>query len=335
MTRDRYDIAVLTVIQVEGEILSHWLKVAPASRIRRDGRIFHTANVFSEIHQRNLRVVVGCIGRASQADAALAAQFMFREFDPAVAVLCGIAAGLRGKVRIGDVVWSRQIVDLSQKVAQAGGYSERPGGALLHPLTQQMMANRRTDPALFLPGFAVRNGITIVPPAGKEAEYAEHVADAPTTHDAAIASADVLLRDGTMFRELLQLNQSIRAAEMEAGGFVKACQDGAKPRPWLVVRGISDFGDDFKDDAFHVLAAHSAAAFVSQFVRLAADIDLVRPQRARRSTVAQVQPSVGQTAGSNISSVSVSVAVTGVSSGIAAGSDTAGLRADFERARRD
>jgi hypothetical protein len=149
-----------------------------------------------------------------------------------------------------------------------------------------MLAHYQVHQGLFVKGFAGRCHCTIRVPLGEEMQYEAHVADAPSVHDAAIASADVLQRDQDMFAEMLNTHQQIRAAEMEAGGFVKGCQDGKSSRPWLVVRGISDFGDLFKNDNFHHLAAHSAAAYTADFLKRGADIDLADPKGARRRAAA-------------------------------------------------
>ena len=283
MPKGRYDVAVITVIPAELAAVRYHLGIAEgAVRIYRGTRIFREATVFSTVHQRSLRVIVGCIGRASQADAALETATICREFDPALVILCGIAAGVRDKVRIGDVVIAREIVDLSLKVAEGGEYRERPSGARAHPKTVQMLAQFQPTDGLFAKSFAERCDLRITIPPGEEGIYRAHVTDGPSVHDAAIGSEDVLQRDQTMFAKMLETHQQIRAAEMEAGGFVKGCQDGEHSRPWLVVRGISDFGDTFKNDNFHHLAAHSAAAFTTDFLKRGADIMLADPKRARR-----------------------------------------------------
>ena len=79
--------------------------------------------------------------------------------------------------------------------------------------------------------------------------------------------------------ELAELNQQhdlIRAGEMEGYGFATACVDRVPPKPWLIVRGISDYGDADKDnlkddtqpkkDEYHQAAANSALTFVKVFL---------------------------------------------------------------------
>ena len=66
----------------------------------------------------------------------------------------------------------------------------------------------------------------------------------------------------------------IEVGEMEAAGFVEACRPGDVQ--WLVVRGISDFGDTLKNDAFHDLAARAAATVLVDFLTHGLELDLPR-----------------------------------------------------------
>ncbi len=67
----------------------------------------------------------------------------------------------------------------------------------------------------------------------------------------------------------------IEAGEMEAIGFWTACtRQGVR---WLVVRGISDFGDELKDDRFHVLASAAAAAVTADFIERGLQFPAMRP----------------------------------------------------------
>src|SRR5207249_1098766 len=78
-------------------------------------------------------------------------------------------------------------------------------------------------------------------------------------------------------------NGKIAAGEMEAAGFATACDK--HKTDWLVVRGISDFGDKFKTSAFFVFAAKSAAVVLCDLIRHALCLDYDRPQTVDRIAV--------------------------------------------------
>jgi nucleoside phosphorylase len=64
-----------------------------------------------------------------------------------------------------------------------------------------------------------------------------------------------------------QYHQEVLAAEMEGSGFARACREHAVP--WLVFRGISDFGDANKSKLgdWKATAALSAATAVVAFLK--------------------------------------------------------------------
>jgi nucleoside phosphorylase len=61
------------------------------------------------------------------------------------------------------------------------------------------------------------------------------------------------------------MHGKVEAGEMEAAGLATACRRGNVD--WLVVRGISDFGDTLKSDQFHTLASHAAASVAVDFIQ--------------------------------------------------------------------
>ncbi len=81
----------------------------------------------------------------------------------------------------------------------------------------------------------------------------------PQVHRGLIGSADHLVRDPKL-RDSLAEQHGLLAVEMEVAGIaVAATRRGAQ---WYVVRGISDYCDDDKNDAWHNYASLAAAAYV-------------------------------------------------------------------------
>jgi nucleoside phosphorylase len=112
--------------------------------------------------------------------------------------------------------------------------------------------------------FLRAGGTFPTPATGKEDEYRQHVASVVETRIGTIASGEKLLRDPSKLHTLRSgMHGKTEVGEMEAAGLVEACRRGSVP--WLVIRGISDFGDELKDDRFHELAARAAAATLADF----------------------------------------------------------------------
>ena len=273
----RADIAVITVIPVEFHAAVKALGIDLRNRTRQDGVIYYTGTIYSNLFHRDLRIVLMCIGEASQANAGAAASRLIPLYRPALAVLLGIAAGWRGKIRIGDVVVPRDVADLSVRLQMPDGSKPRPQIRPLSAPVKNMMPGFLLDETAYHGACGELFGTAITPPAGQEAEFAQHVTFAPKVSDGMVGSQDALLRDPEAFARMSETHDQIRIADMESGGFVKACEGIHPPQPWLVVRGVSDFGDQLKNDHFHRLAATAAAAWLRAFLTDGFDLENIRP----------------------------------------------------------
>src|SRR5207244_3300179 len=101
---------------------------------------------------------------------------------------------------------------------------------------------------------------------------------APEVKDNPIGTADLLIRDPQIFDKYGAVHHGVSGSEMEAGGCIKACDYRANRKPWMVIRGVSDFGDEFKNDQFHHLASSAAASCLKLFLEEGFDSSLVRPR---------------------------------------------------------
>lgn len=250
----------------------------------RQGSQYWIAQTPNRLLDRSLRVAIHAIGNAGQASASAAATWMRNEFHPATLILAGIAAGRRGLVKIGDVVLARAVVDYTHEVATKGRRLPRPTiSPMPHPM-RQMLAGFDFDPGHYhravLKLFGGAPSLPFDASASFQSDFTKHVRLDPAVTDAEIASADLLLRDKEVLERLgEQLHQGIRIGEMEAGGFVEACSRDVIPTCWLVARGISDFGDDFKSDDFHRWASCAVAAWVRHFLEDGFNLATALPSR--------------------------------------------------------
>jgi len=279
-TPSRFDAAILTVIPVEFRAVAKAFNIDFQQRTRNDGSIFYKTTAYSRLLGRGLRIIVGCVDAPSQANAGVMATCMIKEFDPALIILLGIGAGMRGKLKIGDIIVPRQVADMSVAVATPDGRKARPDiKSPPHPV-MQMMHGFSFSEAAYHDRCRELFGPALIPTVDQEADFAKHVTFEPHVADNVLASEDLLIRDPNEFYRLIATHEGIRAADMEAGGFIKACETGLHLRPWLIVRGISDFGDSFKNDNFHRLAACAAAAWIGFFLEDGFDLVSLRPDEA-------------------------------------------------------
>jgi nucleoside phosphorylase len=276
MSKGVADVAILTVIPAELHAALAVFDIPETSR-QKDGigTVSYHGQIFSKLGNRSLSVAIGCIGMARNPSAAAAAAEFIQRHQPRVFFLLGIAAGLRGRVKIGEVLFSDRVVAYESSAFMREGertwVEPRPDiDRISHAMSQDLITYR-PDP-MRIARNVHRLGIqTPTPLLPQEAEFQEHVTRVPSSRIATIASGEKLLRDPEELHSIrTRLHGKVEAGEMEAAGVVAACT--RRGVPWLVVRGISDFGDELKNDAFHGYAAGMAAATLADFIEYGLDL---------------------------------------------------------------
>jgi len=91
----------------------------------------------------------------------------------------------------------------------------------------------------------------------------------PEVHLNMIASGEKIVNEELM-EAICSLNDEVRAAEMEGYGFAKACDESEIE--WLVIRGISDFGDREDKENWKTTATVMAASFLKIFLKHASQL---------------------------------------------------------------
>ena len=206
---------------------------------------------------------IATIGAAGNVDAAAATASLLAEFKPKLVVMIGIAAGMRTKVALGDVVISERVVAYEGGALLEGGINQprpemfRPAFAVQQDVTHYLASRDSVKVRL---NRAWRNQGLHFPQSSVAGDVSKDVMPKPAT----IGSGEKLLRDPNKFMTLRELHGKIDTAEMEAAGIFTACFQADVDA--LVIRGISDFGDSTKDNQFHELAAKAAAIVAADMV---------------------------------------------------------------------
>ena len=276
------DIAILTVIPEELKWAKKTFGIVSDKDRRKagSGTIYWHASVLSQIRKCKYDVVLTCIGHAGNYDCAAATSDVINEYKPKIVLLMGIAAGLRQKIKIGEVVLSERVVAYEPGVINTDVdgkevFIPRPDMTRIEHTIEQDVANylasiRLSRISRKFKSKALKGAYPFYAE-GKEEEYRNHVATEPKIKYATMASGEKLLRHPDKLYVLYKSTHGrIEVGEMEAAGLVTACRRHALP--WLVVRGISDFGDSFKNDTFHEFAAKMAAVTTRDFISHGLDL---------------------------------------------------------------
>jgi nucleoside phosphorylase len=288
------DVVILTVIPAELEAARRVLRIDDGSREKApDGTVYFRGAVCSELANRDYAIALTCIGGAGNPGAAAATASAIAKYHPRAVLLMGIAAGIRDKVRIGEVVLSDRVVayEPAALIRTARGTKEQPRPEIdraPHTMIQDVVTYRAEPPRL-REAFVRAGGAVPTAPAGRENEFRAHVASVITARQGTIASGEKLLRDPAKLLAVRELHGKTEAGEMEASGVADGCRRGGVP--WLVIRGISDFGDELKDDRFHAFASCAAAAVLHDFV--AHGLDLGSAEASDAQHPAHAAPWVG------------------------------------------
>ncbi|MDT0498576.1 hypothetical protein RM530_14590 [Algiphilus sp. W345] len=258
------DVLILTALPIELSASLDAFEIddeTPAAKTE-IGQNYFRARVVSATG-KSVICTIASFGTAGNVDAAAATASLLAEFKPKSVVMLGIAAGMRDKCALGDVVISDRIVAYEGAALLAGGdVASRPETFRLGlPIQQDVTLylargdalKRRLDQAWARQGLAL-------PASSQAGVVSNDIRPKPAT----IASGEKLLRDPDKFRQLREIQGKIEVAEMEAVGVFTACQQHGTPA--LIIRGISDYGDETKDNTFHELAAKAAAVATADFV---------------------------------------------------------------------
>lgn len=265
VTQELVDVALVTITAAENSAMRLVLRIgsdAPPTRIGVD--TYWQTTIDSVPFGRRLSVVATSISDQRNAFCAAAVARLLSRYRIRLCVLAGIAGGVKGQVRIGDVVVANEVHDYEgAKMTKKG---ERKRSSWRVPLPAIRPNLEQYDP----------NDTNYASTLNKLLEElrAEKTKDVPVPPGSTltkvygiVSSGEKLVADSSLplFRETY--DDRIKAVDMESFGFAVACE-GSVPAPlWAVFRGISDYGDPNKSDKYQPLAALAAISMAVDFVK--------------------------------------------------------------------
>ena len=258
------DVLVLTALDVELAAAKQAFGIAEDAEHTITENGFHVWKApITKRGGKTASCVVACFAGAGNVDAASVTSMLLGELRPANVMMLGIAAGLRGKCALGEVILAERIVAYEGAALIEGGKIEvRPEITRLNMRVRQdlssYLSNRTTLVSRLTESYRAM-GIEF-----PDQVEAGPVAKGVMPKTATVGSGEKLLRDPEKFLGLREIHGKTEVAEMEGAGLFAACANFGKPV--LMVRGISDFGDSNKDNRFHLLAAQTAAAVTADYI---------------------------------------------------------------------
>lgn len=300
--RQHFDVVVLTILNAEFKAVASALEIDGNSVEHLCEEVpYHTTLIKNKKVQKDLSIAVFCSAFPGNTYIAALTTLIAKELTPSLIVLVGIAAGIKpdttgkGGAKIGCVFMPKEIFDFTMSVEEGTGEveSDKPE----QPERTRHRIKIYEVPASVQRQFSqpdirrvlkIRNEvlmkdnfcITDLPALPNKQQYEslaffeKYVSTGAEFSDKMLASSNALLKDPDVLKRLQTIRGEIRIGDMESAGVAVGCR--FTKTNWMVVRGVSDFGDKDKIDQFHHLASANAAAHLRVFLEELLDIALLR-----------------------------------------------------------
>lgn len=272
--KPRADIAIMTVkipeLYAAKIALDIGLKDDPDKTIR--GYRYWKTILTSKVRDEPLHIVLTMVGRDRRVNCANACRTLFENYEVGLCVLMGIAAGPEKKVALGDVVVAKSVWDYEPMRLEIKQHRKRPeifniDGELRRNIEYYDL-NDKGWPLFFREKLEILKKKRNQTPKEIDENWTSNF------HLNIILSGDKLVANNSLEEKRSEYHEGMRALDMEASGFAPTCEE--KGVPWLVFRGISDFGNpktkDQKDSVtksrkvWQKTAALSAATALINFI---------------------------------------------------------------------
>lgn len=276
------DIGIITIIPTEIKALLSILNVSGNFEHQEYGDVnYLKVEVFSRKMNRNLTIVISFLNKDSgNTECAIATTRFLNDWYPKLMCLVGISAGIKGSVKIGDVIIPNKIHDRTIKAYKNKIYSPRTEGysrsdfisglMKINPLPSDDFTALCNREIAFEINAAMKSARRLGVP---EEDFDGNV----SVHNGSLLSDNTLIRDDAYFDGIREnFDEKCRGADMESAGFIRACLVEQGDFPWLIVRGVSDFGNNKKSDDFQLLAAKSACIALREIIMKCLDFDLIK-----------------------------------------------------------
>lgn len=256
------DVLILTALPIELSAAKSAFGISDEIQPQISKHGIHFWSIELRRNDEEILCVVACLGGAGNVTASSITSQLLSELQPKKVFMMGIAAGMRGKMTLGEVIISERVIYYEGAVAVDGGLTPRPE---IHRPNLKTLQNLTT----YFSSTSLENRLQqhaaalefIIPDKSDAGEVATKL----VVSQATIASGELLVRDSSFFDKIREIHDKACVAEMEAYGVIDACQKQSVPA--LVIRGISDYGDSSKDNTFHSVASVAAAIVTRDYVQ--------------------------------------------------------------------
>ena len=198
------------------------------------------------------------VGEMGPTKAALTTDRLLNKWSPSTIVILGIAAGIHKDLKIGDVIIANQVdnyLERAKAVESEDGdnrFDFELSGEVFrgsHDIIQNIRNFEFTHPELFIDwrkNCKLMLDTLLSRQAIDQLIEKQIIRENVQLEDVHLASGPVVGASVDFIKWLHGRDRAYKALEMESGGVLAAIYSRVNPKRALVIRGISDFGDQSK-----------------------------------------------------------------------------------------
>lgn len=225
---------------------------------RDDDNIYYTGTIDVVGGVKKSLIATSAPQMGMAASAALAAKVCLK-FRPSLLVMTGIAAGVKGKVELGDILVADPCWDWG-----SGKLTVRDGSAVFLSSPTQMPL----DPSLRKKFQILASQRVYMDEIYAGWNNSSRPAHNLNMHIGPMATGAVVLEDPATIELIKQQNRNTLGVEMEAYGVMAAAYYSGPLRPRVVaIKSVCDFADPTKNNEWQAYAAYTSASLAYRFVR--------------------------------------------------------------------
>ncbi len=247
----RTDFLIITALPEERDAVLQYLKPEKPITVEES---FIGSLCYVETQAGTINVVVTTLSSMGNVEAGIHASRIIEVLKPSFVLMVGIAGGIKGRVRKGDVLVAQQVIYYAQGKQSAGGTQFRPLMVAVDPFLLQI--------AQTINAVDWRRWIGLDPPGENRQSGNE-----PKIHFGPLAVGESVIADENYMDALIELHPKMLGVEMESFGVGRAIIHSSNRPKFIVFRGVSDYADSEKDDSWHEYACQAVAAFTFEFVK--------------------------------------------------------------------
>jgi len=254
--RPKYGLDLAIVCALERPELQEVLKLPwhwEAARPLDDRQFIHEG--YFELDGKKITVAAASAPRMGMVSTSLLSAKIIEALRPRLIAMCGICAGVRGKVELGDVLLADPAWDFQsgKRVFDKEDYTFAiaPHQLSVAQIVRGHVEQLRSDSGAL----------------AKIASDFESAPRLPRIHIGPVASGSAVLADGKIIEEIKAQHRELLGVEMEIYGLYAAAASASAPAPTaFALKAVCDFADSNKADDVQRFAAYTSARVLANLM---------------------------------------------------------------------